>query len=176
MIYAGIGSRETPPSVLEFMERCAREWAQKGWTLRSGGAKGADGAFEKGAIDGGGDGGIEIFYTDRYRIGYSENHDEDRFAKIGQSNVDTYSPKLWRKAMEIAEEYHPNWGACRPFARALHARNSFIILGERLNDPVDLVICWTKGGAMKGGTAQGLRIAKDYGIPIANLGQEGYGF
>jgi hypothetical protein len=176
VIYAGIGSRETPEAALAFMTRCAREWAQKGWTLRSGGAKGADSAFEKGAIDGGGDSGIEIFYTDRYRIGYSENHDEDRFAKLGQSNVDTYAPELWLKAKEIAAEYHPAWNRCSPYARKLHARNSFIILGERLDDPVGLVVCWTEGGALKGGTAQGLRIAKDYQIPIANLGHSTYGF
>lgn len=176
MIYAGIGSRETPSAVLEFMTRCAAEWAQKGWTLRSGGAKGADKAFETGAIDGGGDGGIEIYYADHYRIGYSENHDEDRFGNLGQSNVNAYDPEMWALAMQIAEEYHPNWGACRSYARKLHARNSFIILGERLNKPVDLVVCWTEGGKLKGGTAQGLRIAYDYKIPVANLGQEVYGF
>jgi hypothetical protein len=45
-----------------------------------------------------------------------------------------------------------------------------IILGKRLNDPVSLVICWTEGGKPKGGTAQGIRIAEHYGIPVFNLG------
>lgn len=173
MIYAGIGSRETPPTALDFMERCAMEWAMKDWTLRSGGAKGADSAFEKGAISLGGP--VEIYYTDRSRIGYSDKESEDRFAKLGQTNVDTYDPERFAQAMEIAEEYHPNWGACSSFARKLHARNSFIILGERLNEPVDLVVCWTKDAKLQGGTAQGLRIAKDYQIPIANLGHSAYG-
>lgn len=176
MNYAGIGSRETPPSALEFMTRCATEWARKGWTLRSGGAKGADKAFEKGAIDGGGDGGIELYFTDRSRIGYTENPDEDRFSNLGQANVDRYDPEMWIKAKEIAAEYHPAWERCSPYARKLHARNSFIILGGCLNDPVNLVVCWTEGGKLKGGTAQGLRIAKDFQIPIANLGSDAYGF
>ena len=47
--YAGIGSRRTPDDVLEFMERTARGLAQAGWELRSGGARGADKAFERGA-------------------------------------------------------------------------------------------------------------------------------
>jgi hypothetical protein len=49
MYYAGIGSRKTPADTLEFMTRLARILASKGYTLRSGGAEGADTAFEKGA-------------------------------------------------------------------------------------------------------------------------------
>lgn len=46
--YAGIGSRETPDDVLELMTRIGRGLMKKGYKLRSGGAKGADSAFEKG--------------------------------------------------------------------------------------------------------------------------------
>ena len=45
----GIGSRETPPKVLADMDYIAAELASKGWRLRSGGARGADGAFGNGA-------------------------------------------------------------------------------------------------------------------------------
>ena len=47
--YAGIGSRETPEDILQRMTKCAKVMQKKGWTLRSGGAKGADSAFERGA-------------------------------------------------------------------------------------------------------------------------------
>lgn len=47
--YAGIGSRDTPQPILKRMTRCARVLDKKGYTLRSGGAKGADQAFEKGS-------------------------------------------------------------------------------------------------------------------------------
>ncbi len=44
-VYAGIGSRETPPHVIRLMGRIAERLACEGWTLRSGNAPGADQAF-----------------------------------------------------------------------------------------------------------------------------------
>lgn len=49
MFYAGIGSRETPADVLARMTRIATYLATLGYTLRSGGADGADTAFENGS-------------------------------------------------------------------------------------------------------------------------------
>lgn len=46
MTYAGIGSRETPLSMLKTMTKVADMLAKKGYTLNSGGAIGADVAFE----------------------------------------------------------------------------------------------------------------------------------
>lgn len=46
--YAGIGSRETPTHILELMTRTATKLTQLGYLLRSGGAVGADSAFELG--------------------------------------------------------------------------------------------------------------------------------
>jgi hypothetical protein len=34
------------------------------------------------------------------------------------------------------------------------------------------VICWTPNGELKGGTAQAIKIAKNYGIPVFNLAIE----
>lgn len=48
MYYAGIGSRETPEDVLRLMTRVARGLDLKRYTLRSGGAQGADMAFDRG--------------------------------------------------------------------------------------------------------------------------------
>lgn len=146
MIYAGIGSRETPPEVMEFMTKCAEQWAQQGWFLRSGGARGADTAFEKGCDAGG-----------------------------GQKKI--YRPEdATPESMKHAEQFHPKWYYLPPYAKRLQARNSLIILGDCLNDPVDLVVCWTPNGFKLGGTAQGLRIAEYHKIPVANLGSPGYGF
>ena len=55
LLYAGIGSRETPPDILLKMVKIGCHLAKMGWTLRSGGAPGADSAFEKGCDLGGGD-------------------------------------------------------------------------------------------------------------------------
>ena len=47
--YTGVGGRETPPHVLNLMTRIAQGLAKVGGILRSGGARGADSAFEAGA-------------------------------------------------------------------------------------------------------------------------------
>ena len=47
--YAGIGSRDTPKLICEFMTNVAEYLEGRGYVLRSGGAEGADTAFEKGA-------------------------------------------------------------------------------------------------------------------------------
>ena len=49
LIYAGIGTRATPPNVLADMAVMAGWLARTGWQLSSGGADGADGAFAAGA-------------------------------------------------------------------------------------------------------------------------------
>ena len=49
--YAGVGSRETPADVLLTMEEIARDLEVRGYTLRSGGALGADTAFLRGVQD-----------------------------------------------------------------------------------------------------------------------------
>ena len=48
MFYTGVGARSTPSEILEMMTAIATVLAPK-YTLRSGGAKGADAAFEAGA-------------------------------------------------------------------------------------------------------------------------------
>jgi hypothetical protein len=47
--YTGVGSRDTPEEVLSVMRTLAKCLARAGYTLRSGGAEGADAAFESGA-------------------------------------------------------------------------------------------------------------------------------
>jgi hypothetical protein len=71
--------------------------------------------------------------------------------------------------LEHAAKYHPAWHKCSYDVQRLHARNSLIMLGWQLNEPVDFVICWTKDGKASGGTGQALRIAEAYNIPIFNM-------
>jgi hypothetical protein len=75
-------------------------------------------------------------------------------------------------ALEHASKYHPNWNACNEVTRKLHARNSMIILGPRLDTPVFFCVCWTPKSKVCGGTGQGIRICKDLGIPVYNLGND----
>lgn len=55
--YTGVGSRKTPQSILILMNKIAQHFSSYGWILRSGGAQGADTAFESGASE------KEIFYV-----------------------------------------------------------------------------------------------------------------
>lgn len=155
MIYAGIGSRKTPEEILRVMEIFATFSAPVA-TLRSGGAPGADQAFEFGAILGGGR--METYLPWKGFEGI-------------QDGAITKPSKL---AMEIAEQYHPNWDRLSQGARKLMARNSYQILGSRLNedDISDLVVCWTSDGKASGGTGQAIRIAADYDVPVLNLQRE----
>ena len=52
----------------------------------------------------------------------------------------------------------------------LQARNCYQVLGEHLNDPVKMVICWTPRGSGSGGTGQAIRLARAYKIPVFDLG------
>jgi hypothetical protein len=138
--YAGIGSRKTPEEICDLMFRIAKTLAGHDHLLRSGHARGADISFENGCDSV--KGKKEIFK--------------------GNTSVD-------KAALDLAEKYHPAWNNCDFAAMKLHARNGYIILGPNLNDPVDFIIAYAPGGFEYGGTSQGLRIARDYGITIHNL-------
>lgn len=146
-IYTGIGSRSTPETMLEYMVIIGELFARNGYILRSGGAKGADSAFEEGCDKEYGNKEIYLPWKD-----------------FNGNKGGIYPPTS--KALEIAKKFHPSWNRCSPAAKLLHARNSHQILGKHCDTPTDLVICWTKE---KGGTQQALRIAKHYNIPIINL-------
>ena len=49
-------------------------------------------------------------------------------------------------------------------------RNSYQVLGYHLDSAVDFILCYTKNGKDVGGTSQAIRIARDYNIPIFNIG------
>lgn len=138
--YAGIGSRDTPQHICELMHKIGHHLAKTGWILRSGHARGADRAFEN-ACD---------------EVG-------------GLKEIFTAKNKITSEALDLAEKFHPAWHNCDAYAQKLHARNGYIILGEDLKTPVNIVLCYSPGGFEKGGTSQGLRIAKANRIPILNL-------
>lgn len=56
--YTGVGSRQTPNQIQQMMELTAVALREMGFTLRSGGAQGADTAFENGA-----DENAKIYYA-----------------------------------------------------------------------------------------------------------------
>lgn len=155
--YAGIGSRSTPRDVREQMREFARLGAREGWCLRTGGASGADQAFLGGARAGRGE--VELYLPWR---GFRQLSGE-RLSEPSEG------------ALKLAATVHPAWERCSDAARSLHGRNCHQVLGADLDDPVELVLCWTPDGSLdgssrrSGGTGQALRIAAKFGVTVANL-------
>lgn len=147
--YAGIGSRSTPENECGVMIDLAGTLAEVGYTLRTGGAKGADEAFLMGAaLRAGGAWSLWLPWQ-----GYNGH----------EGTLPT------AKAFEVARRFHPAWHMCGPGAQKMHARNANIVLGADLATPVEFVVCWTPRGEPVGGTGQALRIAAAYDIPVYNL-------
>lgn len=151
MYYAGIGSRETPEHTLNLMSQMASYLANKGYTLRSGGADGADIAFENGCDK---VNGLKEIYLP--------------WGKFNGSNSNLIVKD--KKAFELAEMYHPYWHNLSQGAKKLQARNCHQVLGNDLKTPSKFIICYTKDGKRKGGTGQALRIAETKNIDIFDCG------
>jgi hypothetical protein len=152
--YAGIGSRETPKEVLQYFEIIGRVLAEKGFILRSGGAKGADSAFENGCNKA--NGLKEIFLPWK-----------------GFENSTSQLYNISSEAMQIAAMYHPYWQNLSDGAKKLQSRNSYQVLGYDLKTPSDFIVCYTKSGKGSGGTGQAIRIAKANNIPVFDFGADG---
>jgi hypothetical protein len=163
--YAGIGSRRTPPEVLGLIEAQARRLAGEGWTLRTGLSPGADQAFYRGALSGGGS--VELYLPDP---GFESGARIDR--EPGSVRVlSRPSPR----ATELAAGFHHDWDSLELPARRLLARDAHEVLGDDLESPVQILVCWTADASRDGrelyddGTGQALRIAHHHGIPVLNL-------
>lgn len=153
--YTGIGSRETPEEILGWMQDIGWLLAKKGYTLRSGGADGADSAFEKGCDQANGKKDVYIPWKN--------------FNKRGWTKDAGIVPDL-EAAKEIVMRTHPAPRRLSQGAMKLHSRNPYQILGDNLNTPSDFVIAYTPNGKLKGGTATALRLAQENNIPVYNLG------
>ncbi len=147
--YAGIGSRSTPKNILELITKIAQKLHDKDYVLRSGGADGADLAFEKGAGN-----KKQIFLPWKgFNKSTSEHH------------------KLNDELIDFSLGYHPHADSLSDAVKKLMARNAQQVLGPILIQPSKFVICWTPADK-EGGTGHALRIARDHDISIYNLREE----
>ena len=157
--YAGVGSRDTPNDVQAWMERIAEQLARDGMVLRSGGARGADTAFETGCDRAGG----------RKEIYLPES--PDKRSKREANGVDVFGgAQPW--AEPEAKRHHPAWHRLYGYGKKAMIRNVHQIVGWTWEGPWSVVvIAWTPGGNGKGGTGQAYRMAKheDYRIPVIEL-------
>jgi hypothetical protein len=121
-----------------------------GYTLRSGGAKGADQAFERGASK------KDIFYS---------KDATEKTLKIAEEIHPNW------KAVKGAND------KATKFIQGLMARNTNQVFGRELDVPVDFVLAWTPDGITHysnrtiktGGTGQAIDMASRKGIPVINM-------
>ena len=162
MHYAGIGSRETPDSILDLIGKISQRLDRLGYTLRSGGAVGADTGFELWSTN------KVLFYA-------------DHACKIfgGASRRVEYAPADIELMEGFVQKHHPVPMALKGTGRKLMRRNTLQVMAHNLSGielpRVDFVLCWTPDGSLDGasrsagGTGQALRIAHHHGIPVFNL-------
>lgn len=151
-MYAGIGSSIIPLLELRLIANLGEALARCGFTLRGGGTPGADLAFEVGCDRAGGRKQISLPWE-------GLNDSLSRFCLPSTS------------AEFFASFVHSNWSSCSEETKMCHARSCHQILGEDLNDPVDLVLFWApkKRGAISDETAFAVNLARKMGIPAFNL-------
>lgn len=160
--WTGVGSRETPPEIAQLMASIARGLTKVGGVLRSGGAAGADSAFEAGVPD---PAKKQIYLP---RKGFEGN----RSPLYGDPTPES---------IEWARKAHPYFDKMQPgsFAYNAHARNAHQVLGQDCKTKAAFVVCWTPDGAERadqshsidvtGGTRTAIVIAEMNGVPVFNL-------
>ena len=164
--YTGVGSRETPPEVLSVMKALATYLAKRGMVLRSGGAQGADTAFEQGS---------DLIDPKRKEIylpwpGFNSRHPKQPGVLVVKD------PQIHLKASQIAQHIHPAWDKLSQGAQALHTRNIYQVLGQDIQTPSRFLVCWAplnpKDNTPKGGTRTAVMLARQSHIRAYNLSIE----
>lgn len=184
--YAGIGSRTTPEDVLELMGKIAWYLSFAGWTLRTGGADGADTAFQTHALLAAdssthtpSSGSTELYLP---WSGFGDWGHLERTRPSLKGRLKVYAEPT-PEAFALSRDFHPigpgGWDTFLSSAvKKLMARNAHQALGRELDDPSAFVLCWTPDGVtltttrQTGGTGQAIRIANGNGIPVFNLQRE----
>lgn len=143
--YAGIGSRKTPEAILKKMTNIARFLDRKHYTLRSGGADGADTAFEK---------GVKFIYPELWYADDSTKEAEEIAAR--------YHP-AWHKLKRYHQKLHGR-NVFQVLGEDLESPSEFVICWTP-----DGCECHEDRTFKTGGTGTAISIASEYGIPVYNL-------
>jgi len=150
--YTGIGAKRSPKFILLKMKRISRKLDKKGYTLRSGAAKGADSYFESGSSR------KEIFLPFK---GFNDNKSklydiDDEYFKISSLYAKDFEKETYEEQCFIA-------------------RDTQQVINNGIKS--DFVICWTRDNATNanykrkrtGGTWYAIALASYLDIPVINL-------
>lgn len=166
--YAGIGSREAPPEVLEVTRWFAFILAHLGYKLNSGGCPlGMDKAFLDGAYK------CKRSDKSENHIFLSWNGMSNLYHDPANGFIDATKLPNYQQAHDLGLAARGSWERAGKGGIMHHSRNPYQVLDLDLNSPVDFVACWAppsgKKGNVKGGTATAVKIAIEHNIPIYNF-------
>lgn len=167
MVITGIGSRETPLNILETMRLAIKHKVLDGYTLRSGGADGADSYCAYGW----GDAYLENPKVPSAEI-YLPWNGFNGMWKSTKNCILVDDNKIIVKAHKLLEGVHPAFEKLTRGPLALHTRNCWQVLGADLKTPSDVVLCWTKLDQNEepvGGTRTAIKLAESRNIRVLNL-------
>lgn len=163
--YAGIGSRETPIHILDLMTKASASLEKQGYVLRSGGAPGADWAFQQGVKN---QSMMEIYIPwEGYQGMLETPYTPYIYCKrVNKEMATEYTKLIWEKRGR-------NWNALKFPIKALMTRNTYQILGANpgITQQSQFVLCWCPviDGIPQGGTAQAVIMAQHFNRPVLNM-------
>lgn len=167
--YTGIGSRNCPLNICEDMTQLATTLSNMGYTLRSGNAISADQAFASGVV--GNKAQIWLPWND-FNTSFQEQYPDHEYRLVGDHCTPGESDD---EAWDSVAKFHPYYTEMEMqdqkhfrIFMSFMSRNYRQVRGLGQPDS-EFVICWTHDGTAVGGTGQGIRIARYYGIPVYNL-------
>jgi hypothetical protein len=177
----GVGSRETPAEIQRILFILAGVLYSKGYIWRSGGADGADEAFERGILN-----------HPHYRQDIDRPPMEiylpwngfapvkggpKKWENVAAGYFNTPNMPMYDTAQQIAMRIHPLGEKMRDMRGvfALHTRNVYQILGMNLAVPSKSMYLWappTKDDLVSGGTRTAVALAREHKVPWNNLANE----
>lgn len=165
--YAGIGSRKTPKEILLREQRIAEKLRDKGYGLRSGHAKGADQAFERGSIGG----NNEVIKPSKNFEWQSDLPGYNKYINYDENLEDD---KLYKEILQqiLTERHYKNLMNSNPYVQKLILRDMQQILGDPQGTNPSKFVLYSapqKGEDVLGGTGYATKLAKERGIPTFNL-------
>jgi hypothetical protein len=153
MIVTMIGSREAPKDICDLFTELGVEVRERGWWARSGHAQGIDYASECGAL--------------KRCIVYLPWESFNRQKEM--LGIPRTQP-LRDEVLEIVYKHEAYAKNLKDAVKLIKSRNVYQVLGEDLESPSDIVVCWTEEGKVVGGTGLAIKIATANDIPIINVG------
>lgn len=142
--YTGIGARKTPSEILAIMTAFAKKMSEKNFILRSGGAEGADQAFEKGA------GKLKEIYLSKDAT------------KESKALAKKFHP-AWNVCDDFTKNLHGR-SSFQVLGKDLNTPSNFVVCWTP-----DGCISHDERSISTGGTGTAISIASDSLVPVFNL-------